>query len=461
MNIKNRMILALAILLYAVFVAPVFWDWNPMVKAVALLFIIQMLWIGRVFPLANTSLILVVMLSLHFFSFKETVAYLGSEAVWLLFATCIISGALLESGLAYRISLHILRWSRGYGKILLLMSFILMFILSVFIPSNVGRGSLISSILHRVTGHIDKLGKSDNLARAMFIGISYIVGISGITVATGASSTIYVLGLFNDVSPENIDYLRWMLIFSPPVLLFIVIFWLIILWFYPPENIKSGEILAYIDHEIAGLGKLKKTEIKMIAITAATVALWMLQPLHGLSIPLIGMLGALLTMLPFIGIWTWEKAKKEIDWDLMLFFASTLMVSHMLIRSGVLDWFAGHLVEHFPSGHTTLIFVALILVAMLIRVLFVNILGFMTIFIPFALVAGQHAGNTPPLLMAMAVFLAGVPGFFLITQSPIHMISYSYGHFSEKDLFRTGLASALIWFAIVLATVFVYWRYLI
>jgi solute carrier family 13 (sodium-dependent dicarboxylate transporter), member 2/3/5 len=97
----------------------------------------------------------------------------------------------------------------------------------------------------------------------------------------------------------------------------------------------------------------------------------------------------------------------------------------------------------------------------LVRIIFVNVLGFLTIIIPVAITVGQNVSAIDPLIMAMAVFLAGVPGFLLITQSPVHLISYSYGYFTEKDLLRVGLISMVLWVVVVFCSVFFYWSWIV
>lgn len=127
MATKKILLFSISLLLYLLFL-PGFFDWDIKVKAMITLIIIQILWIGRVFPLAYSSIILILLLSFHFFSYEETLAYFGSDIVWLLFSTFIISHAFIETGLAGRVSLKMLKLSRGSGSLLILISFILMFV---------------------------------------------------------------------------------------------------------------------------------------------------------------------------------------------------------------------------------------------------------------------------------------------------------------------------------------------
>ncbi|UYZ21725.1 SLC13 family permease [Mesobacillus jeotgali] len=456
---KKMILLYLSILLYFIFLTP-FIGWDIKVEAFVALVIIQILWIGRVFPLAFSSVLLILILSFNFFTFEETMSYFGSGIIWLLFSTFIMASAFIKTGLASRISLKMLRMSQGSGKQLIFLSFLLMFVLSLFIPSNIGKGSLVASVLDSLVKSLKKIVSVPNLSKSLFIGVAFIVSISGAFVATGASSTIYAFGMFGEITSQ-VTFVSWILYFGPPIVLFLVLLWVLFLLYFPPESVNKTLILSLIDEQINELGKITIPEIKVLVIIGMTLLLWMTESFHGFSIPLIAMLGASFTVLPFSGVWDWEEAKKSIDWDMILFFAATLMVSKMLIETGTVVWIADELVSTFDSFSPYVVLIFLVISTALVRIIFVNVLGFLTIIIPVAITVGQNISAIDPLIMAMAVFLAGVPGFLLITQSPVHLISYSYGYFTEKDLFRVGLISMVLWVAVVFCSVFFYWSWIV
>jgi len=421
----------------------------------------QILWIGKVFSYVQSTLILIILLSIHFTSFDNVIGYLGSDIVWLVFATYIISNAFMKSGLAERFSLLIIRLSKGSGKVLLLMSYVLMLILAVIIPSNIGRTSLIASSLDQLIKRLIYLTKVDNIARGMFVGVAILSGLSGVLVTTGASSTIYTYGLLNKASTIDITYIQWVLFFSLPVLIFVFALWIMTLYMFPVEEIDKAYLVNYIDTKISELGKVSRNEINMLIIIGSVVALWVFHDEFGLSISMIGILGALLTLLPLIGVWDWGEAKNYVNWEMILFFASTLMLSNILIDSGLLTSFARFLMPLFQDRNIILIVFIIVLVVMLLRIIFVNVLGFLTIMIPLAIKLSEQLSLNDPTLFIMAIFLAGVPGFFLVTQSPSHIISYTYNYFTAKDLFKVGTVLSAVWLIIIMFSVFVYWPLLI
>ncbi|MDF2037853.1 SLC13 family permease [Cytobacillus oceanisediminis] len=453
---KKKILMIIAIALYLFFfILPMQWDIK--VQSLIALVIIQLLWVGNVFPLAYSSLLVMLMFSFHFFTYEEVLAYISSDVVWLLVSTFIISRAFIDTGLADRLSLMILKWSRGAGKVLVFISFFLVFILSVLVPSNVGKASLISSVFDSLIGSLKSMDESSNLAKSLFIGITYLIPITGAFVATGASSTIYAYSLLSDIG-HHIDYLQWTLIFGVPIAIFAVLLGLAFIIMFPPEKINKEHLLCLLEAKISELGKISAREKKMLAIMGVTLALWITQSIHGYSIPLIGLLGACLTIFPGIGVWEWERARKSINWDIVLFFASTLMVSGMLLSTGTIDLLVKYLTQILALKTPFMTVLILILLTSLMRIMFVNVLGFLAIMLPLVISLGDALSGFPALNLVKAVLLAGIPGFFFITQSPVHLISYSYGHFSERDLLKAGAVSFLIWIGVILGAFAFYWQ---
>jgi len=457
----KKVLLLSSFIIYVFFINPIFFDWSMPVKACALLLIMQFLWLGRVFSLAYSSLIMMILLSFHFFSYEETLSFVASPIVWLLFATYILSGAFIRSGLAHRLSLHILYWSKGRGGKLVGALFFLMTIFTVMIPSNIGRASLLTSVLDKMVGSIRTVEKVEKLPKALFIGVCYVTALTGALIATGASSTIYTYGFINDHLDQPITFLKWMILMVPPIIVFMIIFGIVLYFLFPFEKVRSNVVISFIKEELEKVGPIKTDEIKVMSIIGITVILWILEPWHHFSVPLIGLLGAAATVFPGIGVWKWDDAKDKVNWDMILFFASTLMLSTVLIKSGLLDIISKTLVRFVSVDHVILLLIFLLILVTIVRIFFVNVLGIMTFIIPLSFSIGEHLPGVSPALFPLVFFLAGIPGFFFITQSPVHMISFSHGYFTEKELVKTGILTAVLWLAIIMATALFYWNFLL
>jgi len=104
---------------------------------------------------------------------------------------------------------------------------------------------------------------------------------------------------------------------------------MVIGWFVGTKLIfplKKGEDRPQIEggidrlkEELAKLGKMKPEEFKAIAIFVAVLALWATDKQHGISQTAVAFLGAVVALLPKVGIVKWNDV--DIPWHLLLFSA--------------------------------------------------------------------------------------------------------------------------------------------
>lgn len=454
---RKKIILLLLLFLYFIFLSPLF-EWSLTTKAIAMLAIAQILWMSGVFNLMYASFVVLLLLSFHFFTFEKSMSFIGTDIVWLLFATFVIAGAFMNTGLSLRIALIILKLSRGQGSALLLMSFFMMCVLALLIPANAGRASLVITIIVGMLNYLKELINLDQYGKALMIGMNYTVILSGALIITGSNSSIYAFGLFNDESMIEWNYIIWLQLFVPPIILMLILLWLILLWFFPIPRIDRHHVLVYIQDQIKQMGSFSWAEIRLSVIAVMTLLLWMFEPYHPFSIPMVGMFGALLTVLPHIGVWDWEDARESIDWSMLVFFGASLAIAEMLIYSGALESISSVIVlsqAMIASEWITLLFLGII--GLLLRMIFLNVIGFMTIMLPLSLMIGHEMDSLSPTLIAMFTFLIGSQGFFLTTQTPINMLSFQYGYYSKKDLFKVGCVVGIVWLIVIWLTSYFYW----
>lgn len=462
MGKKKKIVISVIITIYIVFLTSIF-DWDIKIQAISLLFISQFLWMSRVLNVIISSFVILLLLSFHFYTFEEAVQFIGTEIVWLLFSTYIIAGAFLKCNLSLRISLHILKLSRGNGRLLLLNSLFMMSILALLIPTNVGRANLIVTVMVGILKYLEKVDdiNNSNIGKSLMIALNYFIIVSGTLIVTGSNSSIYAYGVLRSVSALNWSYLNWFLLFAPPVFLFLFALWGVLMWLFPIGKIDELKVINYIDTELTKLGKLSKAEKKLMIIGSFVITMWLTSNFHPYSIPMIGMIGAVLTLLPTIGVWSWPEAKNHIDWETLIFFATSLAVAGMLMKSGVLETFSVLFIEATSPIEMEWIKVLLLSgLAIIIRMIFLNVIGYMTIMLPLTLLIGNELSHISPVVLTLTIFLLGNPGFFFITQTPVNMITYQYGYYKEYELFKAGAVSSFVLFIIVTLTAILYWSHL-
>ncbi|PAV31105.1 hypothetical protein CIL05_00145 [Virgibacillus profundi] len=459
-KIKTKYVLLVCMLIvYIIFLTPLFFTFDLKTKSIAILIISQVLWLGKVFPVAYTSIIVILVMSIHVTTFDKTIGYLGSEVVWLFFSTFIITGAIIKSNIINRISLHLLKWSHGNIKFIIFISYVIFGFLALLVPSNIGRIGITSSFaVEGIIKNVKNQMTTNNLAAGLMIAMSYIVLITGGLVITSSNSSIYTLGILKEETSINWTYLSWLSLTSIPIVIFMLGLFAVIMWLFPIENISTNKLQSYIQNQITENGSWKKSEKKIAFIIILTVLLWITEPVHGYSIAMIGMFSATLTIFPGTGIWNWEAAKEIVNWDLIIFFATSLALASMLLDSGAIQTIAEKIVllTNFIEN-SWLLLVIIAVFSQLLRLFFINVLGYMVIMIPMALKFGEFSELLSPSITVMVVFMVGMPGFFLIMQSPVNILSYQYGYFSQRDLFKAGMLAAPLWILVVIIVSIFLW----
>ncbi|MBK1678661.1 citrate:succinate antiporter, partial [Rhodospirillum rubrum] len=107
----------------------------------------------------------------------------------------------------------------------------------------------------------------------------------------------------------------------------------IMFWKDEPQSniIPSG-------HQYSEKLPLSGSEKKTLGLIAGMVVLWMTEGWHGYDIAFITMAGAMLLMLPSIGIMEWKQGMKSVSWNLIMFVAAATALGKALVENGVVDW---------------------------------------------------------------------------------------------------------------------------
>lgn len=119
-------------------------------------------------------------------------------------------------------------------------------------------------------------------------------------------------------------YQDWFIAAFPLCIILIIIGWFvgtkIIFPMKPDEQIPQIEGgMARLKQEYSLLGKMTINEYKSIAIFLVVLALWATDKQHGISQTAVAFMGAVVALLPGIGVVKWNDV--DIPWHLMLFSA--------------------------------------------------------------------------------------------------------------------------------------------
>ncbi|HEY8449092.1 MAG TPA: DASS family sodium-coupled anion symporter [Bacillota bacterium] len=432
-------------------------------RALALLLAALTFWSLGSVPAGLTSAALLLAIPLlGILEFDEAVASLGQPFIWLLLATFIMARAVDQVRLGKRIALGLLGLTGGRSAYCLLAVLVAPLLLCFILPTSSGRAALMAPICDAVVRTIrsapggDAAGGYRRLARAMFVGLAFTSVISGVVVMTGSSAAVYAAGVFQELTGERLDYVRWLLAFLPLGIVFVALLWIGLLLLEPPETRLLAGGSEHIRRAHKELGRPSAAELRVLAWVSCVVLGWVTEPYHGLSVPMVALLGAVGLTLPRLGVLTWNEAVGSMSWDIAIQFAAGFTLAMALNRSGAATWLAGALARLYeqpgPLG-AALFVLAIMAVA---RTAFVNTISVMATMLPIV-VQFAATWHMNPGWLALFAIVGTTFSFFFLSQAPTNGITYMYGHYTTKDLMKAGLVALLLMMAIAVVLGMVWW----
>ena len=377
--------------------------------------------------------------------FERALVGYGQPFVWLFVSTFVIAAAMEHTGLGRRIALALLRRAGGRSSAMLLALFATAALLGFVVPTTAGRSAILlplcSSLVGAAAGEQGNGGTADpgvaNLARAIFLGVSFVSINTAWAVMTASTSAVYAVGAVAHLTGFRWDYLTWLLTTLPILTLFVLGLWWWLQRAYPTgfDRVPGGA--GYLRAELARLGPVKGSEWRTILLLSAMVGLWLTEPYHHLEVPYVGLATAIALCLPGLGVVGWQQAAARISWDVIIQFGAAYALTQVLASSGTGYWLAGAVVGRLPSVPPALAGALVIGVVTLLRLGLANMVAMVSMFLPVAVELARAWGLNPAWLAHLVLIASGF-AFFLPAQTPTTAMAYGYGYFSLRDMRRAG-----------------------
>lgn len=170
------------------------------------------------------------------------------------------------------------------------------------------------------------------------------------------------------------------------------------------------------------LGPMSAAEKKMLVIIVATVALWVLEPVHGIPSVAVG----LAAVAAFLGlrVCTLRQFRTSLNWESLLFIGTAMGLATVFSYTGIDTWvveLVGPAMQHLAfSPFLFVTGVALVTVAL--RFVIASEMAFINIFMAFMAPMAVSLGINP-WVVGFAVY-AMVNPWFLMYQNPIYMAAF-------------------------------------
>ena len=418
------------------------------------------LWITEAIPNYLTSLLVILGIVLCGVTTDKTAyAQLGHPVMWLNILSFILASMLVKTQVAKRFALwFVLKFGRNSGGIIL--SFIIInLVLSAFISATTAKAAILLPIFMVIAAIYGATGGEhrNNFGRNLILQNLFQINLGANAFLTGSGAALLAGSLIaGAMGIGSFSYQDWFKAAFPMSVLLILIAWFVGSKIYFP--LKKEERVPQIEggmeklrEELNRLGKMKFEEYKAIAIFVCVLILWATDKQHGINQTAVAFMGAVVALLPGIGVVKWNDV--DIPWHLLLFSAGAYTLGAGLDATGLPGTLIDALFGSLGITQATPFWVLYMILTggiLLFSLIFQSKTMLTLIFIPIAIGVAQKNGYP---IMSLAFPVAMLVGhvYVLPFNSKPAALLYTTNQYSWSDTFKFGITMMFIsWLMILL-----------
>jgi sodium-dependent dicarboxylate transporter 2/3/5 len=433
-NIR-KWVAILILLLVSVVVGNLIGEDDKQKIGLTILILIGGLWISELIPLTITALLVPLLAYFtHIFEAKEALSHFANPIIYLFLGGFALASVLSEHGIDRWLATKMIHLSGGnkwVGIIFFLAS-------SSFLSMWISNTATTAMLLPIGMSLVDK--KYPRTRVFVILGTAYAANIGGLATLVGSPPNLIAAAAL------NIDFVTWIKFGLPFTILFFPVFLLVMKLVIRPE--KSFQLNNF---EVKNPWTIQKT--KATVYFFSIVILWILsKPISGLLNveSFDSMVGIAATaMVPILGLNTWVKLEKNVNWGILILFGGGLCLSAVLGVTGTSEMLANKIISNIQSDQGLL----LILVATTFMIFLTELssnTGSAAIMVPIMMEVARQFNPIYMLPIIMAIGISANCAFMLPVATPPNALAYATNEVTIKQMMRVGmilnlLAIPLIW----------------
>lgn len=273
------------------------------------------LWLTEAIPLPATGLLIMVLQPLlGIDSAKNVFSNFGNKAVFFILASFILASAIEKYGLHEKMAVHFLKIFGTSPRIFIFGVMVTGAFLS-FIMQEHGVAALLLPILMQILILMKVVPKESNFGIATMLALTYGTTIGSWGTLLGGARNPLTVGFLDEIG-YSLNFLDWMKMNIPIVLISLPIVTIIILTFFPPEIENIRNAITGIESE-AGKKRIGKEGKGVAGILIATIFLWVFFS-DKIGVAVIALLSV--ASLFIFGFIKWEDIEKRVQWGIILVY---------------------------------------------------------------------------------------------------------------------------------------------
>lgn len=449
-------------------------------RALAILAFAVILWVTEAvsYPVSAAMIIALITLLLGFApsiadpsvtlgtsdALKLALGGFSNSAVALVAAALFLATAMQATNLHKRLALWVLKLVGTKTKAIVAGAILVSIVLAFFVPSATARAGAVVPILLGMVAAFG-LAKDSRLAALLVITSVQAVSIWNIGIKTGAAQNMVALNFIEEKFGKTITWGSWFLYAAPfSIIMSIALFFIMIKLIKPETDVIEGG-KEVISKQLAELGPLKGTEIRLIIISVALLFFWATEGVvHSLDTTTVTIVAIALLLTPKIGVYSWNEVERLIPWGTVIVFAVGIALGTVLLNTKGAQWLSDTV---FGSlGLDSMPLLATIAIVTLFNILihlgFASATSLASALIPvFMVLATTITANGDQQIGFVLIqqFVISF-GFLLPISAPQNMLAYGTGAFTTKDFLKSGIPLTILGYLLILLFSATYWKWI-
>lgn len=415
----------------------------------------MILWVTEAVPSYLTSLLVILAIVLTGVTTqKEAFAQLGHPVMWLNILSFVLASMLVKTRVAKRLALwFVLKFGKNATGIF--VSFIVInVILSLFISATTVKATILLPIFMVVAAiYGASNGSRNNFGRNIVLQNLFQVNIGASAFMTGSGANLLAVSLILGAGGSMV-WKDWFAVGFPLAMILLILGWLVGTKLVFPmkkeeqkPQIEGGMVTLRKEYE--AMGKMTVEEYKAIGIFLFVLFMWVTggddgSGLHSVDATTVAFIGAVLALMPGIGVVKWNDV--DIPWHLMLFSAGAYTLGSGLNATDLPSLAVNAGFDAMGiSQDTPFVVLYVILTGLMLfsGLVFQSKTMRALIFIPIAIGVAQRFGY-PVMSLAFPMALLIEHVYVLPFNSKPAALLYTTNHYSWSDTFKFGIIMMVI-----------------
>ena len=398
------------------------------------------LWVSEAVPIGVTALVVLALLSSSPGArLADAASGFASDVIFFLIGSVAIGVAVETSGLAARAARFLGRTARGNPTRLYAQMVVSLPAFALLVPSAITRNAI---LIPAYRDALDAMGirQTDRIGRALMLALGVLNPLASSALLTGGITSITAATLLGGFS-----WLRWFVLMAVPYYALLFGGALLLRGMVGRfESARSTTAATAPPQPFSG------SESRTLAVLAATSALWLTDALHGLSPAIPALIGAVLLLLPRVGVLSWRVFEGRLSWGLILTVGTSLSLAAAMTKSGAAAWLSQHVVGQLTgvAGQRLILVVGLVAAVALVHLAITNLAACIALLLPITWTIAESAGLNP-IVCGLIVTIVVDAVIFYPVQTAANLLAFDSGYFNSADVRRLGLGMLVLTIAIV------------